>query len=204
MVAVFAVALAAFLFLPPASAQTDPLAGIRIEPEASVSYNRARDYGGWLRMSAPYNRCFNVRDQVLAEESTKSRFKFDEPETGWRCKITAGSWKDAYTGNRATDPKELDIDHLVPLKEAHLSGGHRWSKEKRKEYANFLRDPNHLIAVDFSENRKKGDKDPPNYMPPNDAYHCTYLRNWIAVKRRWELSMDSAEAVFIRDRYSAC
>jgi hypothetical protein len=189
---------------PNAYAQTDPLAGIIIAPESDASYNRARDYGGWLRMNAPYNRCFNVRDQVLADESVKSKFKFHEPENGWHCKITAGSWKEPYTARHVTNPKELDIDHLVPLKEAHQSGAHAWPKEKRKEYANYLRDPDHLLAVDAGENRSKGDKDPPNYMPPNPAYRCSYLQKWIAVKRRWELTMDQVEAAFIRQELATC
>jgi len=78
---------------------------------------------------------------------------------------------------RFTDPRELDIDHVVPLREGHVSGAHAWPKVKRVEYANYLPDPQHLIAVTFSENRKKGDRDPPDCMPPNGAYHCAYLRN---------------------------
>jgi hypothetical protein len=187
-----------------AKAQSDLLAGIRVTTVARVSYNRARDYGGWLRMSAPYNRCFNVRDQVLADESPKSRLKFKQPVHGWRCTIIAGSWRDPYTGRRTTDPKKLDIDHVVPLKEAHLSGGHLWPKEKRILYANYLQDPKHLLAVDFSENRKKGDKDPPRYMPPDPRFHCRYLKYWVAIKRQWKLSMDRTEAAFVRQRLARC
>ena len=188
-----------------ASAQADPLAGIRVEPEARVPYDRQRDYGGWIRMHSPYNRCFNVRDQVLADESGKTKFKFEQANgSSWRCTITSGTWLDRYTGSGIVDQRKLDIDHLVPLREAHLSGGHRWSKEQRKAYANYLRDPHHLIAVSLSENRKKGDKDPAGYMPPNAAYQCRYLQHWIAIKRRWGLSMDEAEAAFIRQRIAAC
>lgn len=189
----------------PAPAQQDPLAGIRIEPQAQVSYDRQRDYGGWLRMNIPYNRCFSVRDQVLADESVKTKFRFRTPDgNGWHCTVIAGSWMDHYTGTRTTDARKLDIDHLVPLKEAHVSGAYLWTKEKRREYANFLRDPYHLLAVSFSENRKKGDKDPAEWMPPNSSYHCTYLQHWVDVKRKWDLSMDIAEAGFIRQRLAAC
>ena len=34
--------------------------------------------------------------------------------------------------------------------------------------------------------------------PPNRSYWCQYLEDWIAVKRRWELSMDEEEATAIR------
>jgi hypothetical protein len=196
---VLALLFAIGVAVPNAASQSDPLAGIRIEPEASVPYDRERDYGDWIRMSVGFNRCFNVRDQVLSDESAKRSFKFKQPSRGnWRCTVTAGAWNDPYTGTRFTNPKDLDIDHVVPLKEAHLSGAHLWPKEKRRLYANELRDPNHLIAVSFAENRSKGDKDPPNYMPPNTAYHCKYLKIWVSIKRKWQLSMDQIEATFIR------
>ena len=183
----------------------DPLDGIRIEPEANVAYNPAKDYGGWLRMSEPYNRCFTVRDQVLADESIKSKLKVDPPEPGkWRCTIAAGSWSERYAGGRVTDPRELDIDHMVPLKEAHVSGAYLWPKDKRVAYANDLKDPRHLLAVSASENRKKGDKDPAKYMPPRAAFHCTYLRYWVAVKKRWDLAMDQIEANFVRQGLERC
>ena len=43
----------------------------------------------------------------------------------------------------------MDINHLVPLKEAHESGGFAWDAAKRRDYANGLSDPNTLIAVDL-------------------------------------------------------
>lgn len=40
------------------------------------------------------------------------------------CRVVSGLWHDAYTGETVRDPGELDVDHLVPLAEAHRSGGH--------------------------------------------------------------------------------
>ena len=45
---------------------------------------------------------------------------------------------------------------MVPLKNAHNSGGWAWSLEKREEYANFLGDDDHLIAMASRANRSKG------------------------------------------------
>jgi 5-methylcytosine-specific restriction endonuclease McrA len=182
---------------------TDPLFGIRIEAAARVRYNRARDYGGWQRMAEPLNRCFTTREQVLSDEST-TPVRIRRTRSGWHCTIATGTWIDPYTAQNITNAKQMDIDHLVPLKEAHLSGGYLWPKEKRVEYANNRQNPDHLIAVSFSQNRRKGDRDPPRYMPPNPEYRCTYLRNWVTVKRQWDLSMDPREADFVREQLRDC
>ena len=31
-------------------------------------------------------------------------------------------------------------------------------------------------------------------MPPHRAYQCEYVRTWVAIKERWGLRMDAAEA----------
>jgi hypothetical protein len=40
------------------------------------------------------------------------------------CDVIAGQWVDIYTSRVFTDPSLLDIDHMVPLADAHRSGGH--------------------------------------------------------------------------------
>ena len=63
--------------------------------------------------------CQNTRHEVLIEESlTPVTFKTDKG-----CRVVSGSWLGAYSGEIFTDASLLDIDHLVPLKEAHESGG---------------------------------------------------------------------------------
>ena len=71
---------------------------------------------------------------------------------------------DPYSVWMITDASQLDIDQLVPLKEAHESGRYAWDAQTRQAYANDLRDPNHLIAVDRSLNRQKGARDPAEYL----------------------------------------
>ena len=113
------------------------------------------------------------------------------------CKVMAGLWFGLYTGRTFTNPRALDIDHLVPLKEAHQSGAHAWSRERRRAYANDLDNPGHLIAVHAGTNRAKGYKDPAEWLPPNEAFRCAYVLAWRAVKRKWGLSMDAAEAAVV-------
>ena len=97
-----------------------------------------------------------------------------------------------------TDASKLDIDPLVPLKEAHESGGHAWYPDKRRDYANDLSDPNTLIAVDRGLNRQKGAGDPADWLPPNQAYQVEYAQAWVAVKLKWGLTADAKEIAALR------
>jgi hypothetical protein len=59
--------------------------------------------------------CQNARHEVLIEES----FSTVTFKTGKGCRVLSGSWNDHYSGKSITDGTKLDIDHMVPLKEAH-------------------------------------------------------------------------------------
>lgn len=143
--------------------------------------------------------CLNTRNEVLAEESLIPVILSLDG-----CEVSDGRWLDPYSGKIFTDPQELDIDHLVPLKEAHISGGSTWSTEKKRRYANDLSSPATLIAVSRSENRSKAARDPAKWLPPNQAYHCEYIRLWKNVKARWGLETDAAENKSIEDIERKC
>ena len=67
-----------------------------------------------------------------------------------------GTWRDPYTGEVVTDATKLDIDHMIPLKNAHDSGGWAWDRDKKAAFANEISYADHLIAVTASANRRKG------------------------------------------------
>ena len=140
----------------------------------------------------------DTRQEVLI---TEPLIPVNKDETG---RAIAGLWIGPYAGFITRDPKTLDIDHMVPLNEAHRSGGHSWAPDRRQAYANSLEDPNHLIATWRSTNRSKADQNPANWMPPNRAYCRGYLNNWIAIKLEWSLSMDEAEAKAVRKGLKVC
>ena len=48
------------------------------------------------------------------------------------CKVTKGEWSDRYTGKTLSDPKSVDINHVVPLAEAWRSGASSWDKGQRE------------------------------------------------------------------------
>lgn len=42
-------------------------------------------------------------------------------------------------------------------------------------------------------NQAKGDQDPATWLPPYASARCRYVGEWVAVKIRWRLTVDSAE-----------
>ena len=80
---------------------------------------------------------------------------------------------------------------MVPLAEAWDSGARSWTTAARQAYANDLGDRRPLVAVTDNVNQAKGDQDPPSGCRTYDR--CRYLRECVAVKIRWRLTVDSAE-----------
>ena len=157
---------------------------IRVENEYQVGYARTL-FEHWRDIDG--DGC-DSRDQVLKRDSI-SLPQVDPVN----CNVVAGDWISPYDGARWSNPSDIDIDHVVALKEAWDSGAWAWSAAQRKAFANDTSDNRTLLAVTDSVNQSKSDKDPSNWLPPLQSYTCTYLGNWIAVKVRWNLSMDSSE-----------
>ena len=157
---------------------------IRVENEYQVGYDRAL-FDHWRDIDG--DGC-DSRDQVLKRDSI-SLPQVDPVN----CNVIAGDWVSPYDGGRWSNPSDIDIDHVVALKEAWDSGAWAWNAAQRKAFANDTSDSRTLLAVTDSVNQSKSDKDPSNWLPPLQSYTCTYLGNWIAVKVRWSLSMDSSE-----------
>jgi hypothetical protein len=143
--------------------------------------------------------CQNTRTEVLVAEA-------DGPLTmsASGCTVTAGVWNDPYTGRAFADPADLDIDHLVPLAEAHRSGGWRWSTEVKRAYANDLAHDETLLAVDDGANASKSDQTPDRWLPPSPAYWCTYAIDWVGVKTVWNLTVTTAERAALVQILTSC
>ena len=118
--------------------------------------------------------------------------------------MVSGEWFAAFTGTVVDVPGDLDIDHLVPLKNAHNSGGWAWDAEMKSDYANSLSDPDHLIAVTSRANRSKGAKGPDEWKPPDGTYWCRYATDWAEIKAHWNLTMTEAEVEAVRGMLGTC
>ena len=160
------------------------LASIKVENEYKSGYRRSL-FVHWSDLDG--NGC-DTREDVLKRDS------ISKPQVDpYRCYVVAGDWYSKYDGKTLSDRSDVDIDHVVALKEAWDSGAWAWSMSQRQAFANDLTDRRTLIAVSDRVNASKSDKDPSNWMPPLKSYWCTYLSDWISVKARWGLSMDQSE-----------
>jgi hypothetical protein len=119
------------------------------------------------------------------------------------CAATSGKWYSPYDGATWTAASDVDIDHVVPLKNAWESGAWAWTTAKRESYANDLSDPQ-LIAVTDNVNQSKGDKSPDAWKPPLTSYYCTYARMWVKVKYVWALTITSAEKSTVSGMLGTC
>lgn len=156
----------------------------RIRSSVLPEYDRS----DWKHWTDDDRDGLNTRHEVINAESRTPVRRFVDRGGNKRtdCDIIC-----PFTGEHITDCRKADVDHLVPLKEAHLSGGWAWSPEKKRAYANDMDDPDHLVVVRASANRQKGAKDPGQWLPLKNR--CQYAIAWKRVKERWELSYDEDE-----------
>jgi hypothetical protein len=129
----------------------------------------------------------NTRKEVLIAEATTA------PVVGPRCTIVGGQWYSYYDDATWSVQTDLDIDHMVPLAEAWDSGASGWTTAQRRAYANDLGDERSLVAVTDNENQAKADQDPATWLPPYEPARCRYISEWVTVKLRWRLTVDTAE-----------
>ena len=158
------------------------------------------DRGDWRHWADVDGDCQDTRQEVLIAESSITVTFTDERS----CRVATGMWKGPYTGELVEDPRKLDVDHMVPLANAHLSGGYQWSAERKELYANSLSYPGHLVAATAAANRAKGAKGPEEWRPPDRTYWCQYAMDWVAIKREWDLTATEAEAAALREMLSGC
>ena len=168
------------------------IADLPVATEVRTGYNRDL-FPHWV--DADGDGC-HARNEVLISEA-------DDPVTvGPGCSLSGGRWFSYYDRLSWTNPSDVDIDHMVALAEAWDSGARSWSTSVRQSFANDLGDSRTLVGVTDDVNQAKGDQDPRTWMPTYDK--CRYLREWVAVKHRWRLTVDSGEKSALNSLASGC
>lgn len=138
--------------------------------------------------------CLNTRHELL-QETSLNPIKIEN------CKVVSGLWFDEYSGKYYSNPKDLEIDHIVPLKEAWRSGANEWTQKEREIFAN---DMDAIIPVYFSLNGQKSDRDPSDWLPPLKEYRCEYITRYVYIKQRYVLKKDDKEAQTIKTILREC
>lgn len=116
-----------------------------------------------------YKGCINVREKVLIDHSL---VPVKMSKDG--CSIVSGKWIPIFENKIYTNPKEIDIDHTVPLSWAWKHGANEWSKVRKQNYANNYEGLYYLLPLSAFANRSKGDKGPDEWLPNTNK--CSYIK----------------------------
>jgi hypothetical protein len=197
---IVAATLASTLIASPALAETytaplrTAVAGLPVATEVRTGYSRDL-FPHWI--DADGDGC-NTRYEVLIAEAV------NPPSVGSGCFLSGGRWYSYYDNAYWTIPSDLDIDHVVALAEAWDSGARNWTTSRRRDFANDLGDSRSLVAVTDDVNQAKGDKDPAQWMPSYSPARCRFITEWVVVKIRWRLAVDSAEKSALTSWANSC
>jgi hypothetical protein len=182
------------------------LSGLAVAPRPRGTLGYDRDAFGTAWADVDGNGC-NQRDDVLLRDAVPHTVTVGR-QGACDHDVLAGTWNDPYTGRRLvmTDLKDpaqamaVQIDHVVPLAEAWVSGARSWSPGRRERFASSL---GVLLAVDGPTSQSKGDSDPAGWRP-RLSYQCAYAERWLRVKSAWHLAADPSEVRALQDMLATC
>ena len=149
-------------------------------------YNR-KEWKHWIDSDRD---CLDTRNEIL-----HMRSKISAKLNARGCKVVSGIWEDYYYPTQLKETKMIDIDHLIPLKNAHENGGFDWTQNERAIFAN---DPENLVITNRSYNRKKGAKGIDSWLPVHKIYACKYIHDWIKIKKKYRLKITNKENLAIQ------
>jgi hypothetical protein len=125
--------------------------------------------------------------------------KYDRSEFGYKS-YPGDTQIGFYTNEKCED---IDIDHVVSLRDAFDSGAYKWSKSEKEVFANDRF--NHLPACSYV-NRSKGASLPTDFLRKSQdgkgrdykiVRFCDYLRKYYAVKEKYDLSISNNEDALV-------
>lgn len=132
----------------------------------------------------------DTRNDVLAAQLVDVRFSERSPD----CDVVAGTLVDPYTAvtmDYASQGSQIHVDHLFPLAAAWDLGAASWTLEERAAFANDT--ALELLAVNGGANQQKGDSTPASWLPPHEAFRCTYVTAYLEVAHAYDLAITAAD-----------
>ncbi|MCH7233074.1 proprotein convertase P-domain-containing protein [Glycomyces sp. L485] len=167
--------------IPSASTAQSELGALTV---AAESHNSSYDRSLFPHWRSVGGGC-TARQYVLSRDGSNV-------QTGSDCQPDSGSWQSDFDNTWTSSVSNATIDHVVALHEAWGSGAWAWSTSQRQAFANDIDSPQLWIASS-SVNSSKSSYDPAEWMPPNIAVRCDYVKAWIHVKYLYDLTVDPAE-----------
>jgi hypothetical protein len=211
LLAALAVALSGLLAAPQAAAgpAADAMAqldSIEVKGRApKTGYERSLFGDAWtddVTVADGRNGC-DTRNDILRRDLVDVVFK---PGSNG-CAVLSGTLNDPYTGTSFAFQRgpgssaEVQIDHMVSLSDAWQTGAQQWDEFTRRNFAN---DPRNLQATLGWVNQQKGDGDAATWLPPNNAYRCTFVSRIVDVKAGYRLWVTPAERDAIARVLAGC
>jgi len=165
-----------------------------------TGYDRALFGPAWT--DTDRNGC-DTRNDILRRDLTNKTLKAGTNG----CVVLTGTLREPYSGTTisfvrgTTTSTAVQIDHVVALGDAWVTGAASWPYAKKIAFAN---DPLNLLAVKGSLNEQKGDGDAATWLPPNKPFRCAYVARQVSVKAKYGLYVTSAEKTAIQQILVTC
>lgn len=170
------------------------------------TYNRSEFGSSWTDSHTAElggNGC-DTRNDILKRDLINVRYSDAK-----KCVVVTGTLEeDPYTGRTinfrrgVSTSSAIQIDHIVSLKDAWLSGADKLTFEERVNLAN---DPINLVAADGPENMSKGYKAADMWLvPSNPEFRCSYAAQQVLVKANYGLSVSESEKRALVNTLSTC
>ena len=185
---------------------SDVLDTLTVEPQTD-DYNAADDRpDDWAQANDNPGDYSTTRDTILARDMTDVTYN-DKHQ------VATGTLHDPYTGTTInfkrgqTTSNAVQIDHVVAFGEAWESG---LGDDDEQTIERYYNDPYVLLAVDGPSNNGKQDSDAAEWLPfkvdadGKDTYDCYYVARQIAVKDKYDLSVDKDEKNAMSDVLATC
>ena len=175
---------------PKSSALEAKLNALQVNDADKSSYSSA-DYAHWLTQ---HGTC-DTRDVVLGNAGFAS-----DANTCAAQRKDGFSYTDPYTNKKVSDPNELTIDYIIPLKYANAHNGASWDKGRKQQFAN---DTSNLVATSTKNAVIRNGRSPSTWMP-DKTYTCTYATSWIDVASSYGISITSSDKSSLKTAISSC
>jgi hypothetical protein len=143
-----------------------------------------KEWGVWKT----YKGCLTVREKILIDYSLKP-VKMDSK----KCQIISGEWRSIWENKTYTNPKQIDIDHTVPLSWAWRHGADKWIRQQKINYANNYQEKNYLLPLSAIANRTKSDKGPDEWLP--ETNRCAYINIFMDIVDKNRLKLSEKENI---------